>query len=87
MSMLQPQPHDGPSQAVRDRQLIENLHRLLNSSEVSKRRLEKERDMARWRTILDANKIGALEAENAALRREIEALRAANIPEQRRDRD
>jgi hypothetical protein len=72
--MLQPQPYDGPPQSVRDRQMIESLHRLLNSSEASKRRLEKERDMARWQTILDANKIAALQAENDGQRQELRAM-------------
>ena len=71
--MLEPQPHDGPPQWVRDRQRIENLHRLLNRSEAGRRIAERDRDLARWRTILDANKIAALEEEVERLRSELNA--------------
>jgi chromosome segregation ATPase len=72
--MLQPQPHEGPSQTVRDRQRIESLHRLLNRSEAGRRIAERDRDLARWQAILDANKIAALQSEVAELRSELSAM-------------
>jgi chromosome segregation ATPase len=74
MSMLMPRGHEPPPEAARLRQRVESLHRLLNSSEGAKRRLEHERDLARWQVILDANRIAAMEAENRELRAEVEAL-------------
>jgi chromosome segregation ATPase len=74
VSILLPQPHDGPSETVRLRQRIESLHRLLNSAEAARRLLERERDLARWQVILDRNKIAAREAESEALRAQVTAL-------------
>jgi hypothetical protein len=59
---------------MRLRMQVEGLHRLLNSAEVAKGRLERERDMARWQVILDGNKIRALAAEIERLRADVEGL-------------
>jgi predicted nuclease with TOPRIM domain len=52
----------------------EGLHRLLNSAEAAKDRLERERDLARWQVILDRSRIANLEAENERLQAELGAL-------------
>jgi hypothetical protein len=56
--------------------MIENLHRLLNRSKADRRAAERDGNLARRQTILDRNKITALQAENDALRAELAAMAA-----------